>query len=116
MLARQLGKSADALRMRFGNRDSTKALDAAYEAPGSFWRLHLKGQLCSVDVKLPGIEKGDQTAADHRVELAGLEVTWLMSMEPEIASAEVLLFRPKGGTGKTQEPKPSSPTASEQCG
>jgi len=48
---------------------------------------------------LPGIESDDQAAADLRVTLVGLEVTWLISMEPEMASAEVLLFRPKSGTG-----------------
>ena len=59
----------------------------------------MKGECYSVDVKLLGIVHGDQAAADLRVTLAGLDVTWLISMEPKKASAEVLLFRPKGGTG-----------------
>jgi len=56
---------------------------AAHEAPRSLWRLFLRGEHYAVDVKLPGIEHGDQAAANHRVELAGLEVSWLISMEPE---------------------------------
>ena len=59
----------------------------------------MRGEHYAVDVKLSGVEKGDQAAADLRVTLAGLEVTWLIPMEPKTASAEVLLFRPKRGTG-----------------
>ena len=59
----------------------------------------MRGEHYAVDVKLPGIEHGDQAAADLRVKLAGLDVSWLIPMEPKKASAEVLLFRPKSGTG-----------------
>ena len=47
----------------------------------------MKGERYAVDVKLPGIEKGDQAAANHRVTLAGLDVSWLIPMEPKKASA-----------------------------
>ena len=69
----------------------------------------MRGERYDVDVKLPGIEHDDQAAANLRVKLAGLEVSLLKSTEPEKASAEVLLLRPKRGTGKTQEPKPLRP-------
>lgn len=100
LLARQLGRPADALRKRFGERDGPKALDAAYEAPGSLWRLHLKDERYAVDVKLPGIDHGDQAEADTRVKLAGLEVSWLVPVGAARPSAEVLLFRPRKASGR----------------
>ena len=85
-LDRQFEESADALgsvqvaTSRRGRdcrpRSSQEPVAATFE-----------GELYVVDVKLPGIEKGDQAAADHRVELAGLDVSWLIPMEPETASA-----------------------------
>jgi len=77
---------------------------ATHDAPGSLWRLHLRGERYAVDVKLPGIEHGDQAAADRRVNLAGLEVSRLIPMEPKTASAELLLFRPKRGSRTSIEP------------
>ena len=53
------------------------------------------GERYAVDVKLPGIEKGDQAAPDRRVNLVGLDVTWLISTEPKKASTKVLLVRPR---------------------
>ncbi len=99
VLARQLGKPADALRVHF-SRSGMQTLDAAYAAPGSFWRLHLKGERYAVDVKLSGIAWGDQSAADIRLKLAGLEVSWITPMEPKRPSAKVLLFRPKKRRGE----------------
>jgi hypothetical protein len=41
----------------------------------------------AVDVKLPGIEKGDQKGAELGVKLVGLEVTRLIPIELKKASA-----------------------------
>jgi hypothetical protein len=84
---------------------SVQLVEAAYGAAGSFWRLHLKGGRYAVDVKLPGIELGNQSAADLRVKVAGLEVSWLICTESKSCSGKVLLFRSVKGKGKTPELK-----------
>ena len=52
-------------------------MNAAYEAPGSLSRIHLKEERYAVDVKLPGIDAGDTTAAAQRLTASGLKCSWV---------------------------------------
>lgn len=69
-------------------------MSAAYDAPGSLWRVHMEGERYAVDVKLPGVAAGDEVAATQLLTASGLECSWAIPVKPPAKSAEVVMFRP----------------------
>lgn len=75
-------------------------MDAAYEAPGSLWRVRIQEERYAVDVKLPEIEAGDNAAATSRLVAAGLECSWIISGKVPKLAGEVVLFTPAAARRK----------------
>lgn len=74
--------------------DAKKLLKAAYNAPGSLWRLHLDGERYAVDVRLIGVATEDHKAAAACLRAAGLECTWVIPIERAPAAPPPLWLRP----------------------